>query len=106
MEEVAWSSAGHEVNLQSPKQLGTVLFDEMKLTPTKKTKKGSYTTNAAALTALFAQSEEDRHVEEVLGTRLKCAALEFGVNQVAGEIGVEQCGARNPIGMAATPPPR
>ena len=36
----------------------------------------------------------DRHVEEVLGTRLKCAALEFGVNQVAGEIGVEQCGGQ------------
>lgn len=71
MEEVAWSSAGHEVNLQSPKQLGTVLFDEMKLTPTKKTKKGSYTTNAAALTALFAQSEEGSKANEFLGALLR-----------------------------------
>ena len=39
MEQICYEAAGHEVNLQSPKQLGVVLFEEMGLNPTKKTKK-------------------------------------------------------------------
>ncbi len=48
----AWEVLGHEVNLSSPKQLQTVLFEELDLPKTKKTKTG-YTTNAEALTDLF-----------------------------------------------------
>lgn len=43
--------AGHEFNISSPKQLGTVLFEEMKLPKGKKTKTG-YSTNADVLEEL------------------------------------------------------
>jgi DNA polymerase-1 len=46
---------GREVNLGSPKQLQTVLFDELGLPKTKKIKSG-YTTDAEALTTLLAQT--------------------------------------------------
>ncbi len=51
-QETAWQYAGERVNLQSPKQLQKVLFEDMGLKPTKKTKSGSYSTNAAALQTL------------------------------------------------------
>ena len=43
---------GHEFNLNSPRQLGDVLFNELHLPPTRKTPSGAYTTNAAALDGL------------------------------------------------------
>src|SRR5438270_634045 len=46
---------GREVNLGSPKQLQTVLFDDLGLPKTKKIKSG-YTTDADALTTLLAQT--------------------------------------------------
>ena len=46
---------GREVNLGSPKQLQTVLFDELGLPKTKKIKSG-YTTDADALINLLAQT--------------------------------------------------
>jgi DNA polymerase-1 len=46
---------GREVNLGSPKQLQTVLFDELGLPKTKKNKTG-YTTDAEALTSLLAST--------------------------------------------------
>ncbi|RZU31430.1 DNA polymerase I [Blastococcus saxobsidens] len=46
---------GREVNLGSPKQLQTVLFDELGLPKTKKNKTG-YTTDADALTSLLAST--------------------------------------------------
>ncbi|MCH8206302.1 MAG: DNA polymerase I, partial [Chloroflexi bacterium] len=42
---------GHEFNLNSSQQLGDVLFDELRLPPTKRTKKG-YSTDASALEGL------------------------------------------------------
>jgi DNA polymerase-1 len=48
-----YSVIGREVNLGSPKQLQTVLFDELGLPKTKKIKSG-YTTDAEALTNLLA----------------------------------------------------
>ncbi|WP_129839135.1 DNA polymerase I [Streptomyces sp. RFCAC02] len=52
----AHASVGHEFNLGSPKQLQEVLFGELGLPRTKKTKTG-YTTDADALTWLAAQTE-------------------------------------------------
>ena len=52
----AWSAAGREVNLSSPKQLQEILFDHFGLPKTKKTKTG-YTTNADALADLWAKTE-------------------------------------------------
>jgi DNA polymerase-1 len=43
--------AGHEFNINSPKQLGVVLFEELELPPLKKTKTG-YSTNAEILEKL------------------------------------------------------
>ena len=54
--QAAYDSVGHEFNLGSPKQLQTVLFDELGLPKTKKIKTG-YTTDADALLWLARQSE-------------------------------------------------
>ena len=52
----AYAVIGHEVNLGSPKQLQVVLFEELNMPKTKKTKTG-YTTDADALTWLHEQTE-------------------------------------------------
>ncbi|WP_395940268.1 DNA polymerase I [Arthrobacter sp. KBS0703] len=51
-QELAFAAIGHEVNLGSPKQLQSVLFDELQLPKTKKIKSG-YTTDAASLKNLL-----------------------------------------------------
>lgn len=52
----AFAILGHEVNLASPKQLQTVLFEELGMQGTKSVKTG-YSTNAEALQTLFEQTE-------------------------------------------------
>ena len=47
---------GKEINLGSPKQLQVVLFDELGMPKTKRTKTG-YTTDADALQALYVKTE-------------------------------------------------
>ncbi|MET9428559.1 MULTISPECIES: DNA polymerase I [unclassified Streptomyces] len=54
----AHASVGHEFNLGSPKQLQEVLFGELNLPKTKKTKTG-YTTDADALAWLAGQTEHE-----------------------------------------------
>ncbi|KAM9865010.1 DNA polymerase I [Leucobacter aridicollis] len=51
LEQRAFDAIGHEVNLSSPKQLQQVLFEELDMPKTRKTKSG-YTTDAAALADL------------------------------------------------------
>ncbi|WP_447926003.1 DNA polymerase I [Georgenia muralis] len=51
----AYEAIGHEVNLSSPKQLQEVLFTELDMPRTKKTKTG-YTTDADALADLYAKT--------------------------------------------------
>ncbi|OBJ04505.1 DNA polymerase I [Mycobacterium alsense] len=50
--EAAYAVIGKQINLGSPKQLQTVLFDELGMPKTKRTKTG-YTTDADALQSLF-----------------------------------------------------
>ncbi len=50
--EAAYAVIGKQINLGSPKQLQTVLFDELAMPKTKRTKTG-YTTDADALQSLF-----------------------------------------------------
>ncbi|WP_200962171.1 DNA polymerase I [Mycobacterium sp. Root265] len=50
--EAAYGVIGKQINLGSPKQLQVVLFDELEMPKTKKTKTG-YTTDADALQGLF-----------------------------------------------------
>ena len=54
----AHAAVGHEFNLGSPKQLQEVLFGELGLPKTKKTKTG-YTTDADALAWLAAQTDNE-----------------------------------------------
>ncbi len=56
-----WDMAGHEFNIASPKQLGTVLFDELKLPGNKKR-----STDADTLNALV---EEHPIIENILNWR-------------------------------------
>ncbi|MCC8244905.1 DNA polymerase I [Saccharothrix luteola] len=69
----AYSVIGKEINLGSPKQLQTVLFDELNMPKTKKTKTG-YTTDADALQNLF-ESTQHPFLQHLLAhrdvTRLK-----------------------------------
>ncbi len=66
LQESIWAQAGHEFNIQSPKQLGTVLFEELMLPSGKKTKTG-WSTNADVLEKL-----RGKHpiVDEVLEYRM------------------------------------
>lgn len=70
-QEMAWEYAGTEINLQSPKQLQKVLFEDMGLKPTKRTKSGSYTTNAAALQGLYVKSVDNERANGFLGALLR-----------------------------------
>ncbi|RCW39516.1 DNA polymerase I [Halopolyspora algeriensis] len=61
----AYSVIGREINLGSPKQLQGVLFDELGMPKTKRTKTG-YTTDAEALQGLYGKTEHPflRHLLE------------------------------------------
>jgi len=52
----AYAVIGKQINLGSPKQLQVVLFDELAMPKTKRTKTG-YTTDAEALQALYVKTE-------------------------------------------------
>lgn len=55
-ESDAFAAIGHTTNLASPKQLQTVLFEELAMPKTRKTKTG-WTTDAGALADLYAKTE-------------------------------------------------
>lgn len=54
LEEEIYQLTGAEFNISSPKQLGNILYDQLGLTPPKKTKTG-YSTDAAVLESLIGQ---------------------------------------------------
>ncbi|WP_066912802.1 DNA polymerase I [Millisia brevis] len=71
--EDAYAVIGKQINLGSPKQLQTVLFDELDMPKTKRTKTG-YTTDADALAGLYEKTEHPflKHLlEHRDATRLK-----------------------------------
>ena len=55
VQKAAFEIIGKEINLNSPKQLQTVLFEDLGMTGTKSVKTG-FSTNAEALTTLFEQT--------------------------------------------------
>ncbi|WP_253791975.1 DNA polymerase I [Nocardia amikacinitolerans] len=71
--EAAYGVIGKQINLGSPKQLQVVLFDELDMPKTKRTKTG-YTTDADALESLFEKTQHP-FLEHLLAhrdaTRLK-----------------------------------
>ena len=86
LQESIWQRAGHEFNINSPKQLGEVLFEELMLPSGKKTKTG-WSTNVDVMEKL-----RGKHpiVDEVLEyrtlTKLKSTYAE-GLLKVIGEDG-------------------
>nr|WP_232542203.1 DNA polymerase I [Nocardia bovistercoris] len=71
--EAAYGVIGKQINLGSPKQLQVVLFNELDMPKTKRTKTG-YTTDADALESLYEKTEHPflRHLlEHRDATRLK-----------------------------------
>ena len=90
-EENVYSQAGVRFNLASPKQLGEVLFDKLKLDPkAKKTKTGQYATGEDVLLKLANQS---KIVEDILAfrelTKLKSTyvdALPLMINRKTGRV--------------------
>ena len=86
LQESIWSHAGHEFNINSPRQLGEVLFEQLMLPSGKKTKTG-WSTNVDVLEKL-----RGKHpiIEEVLEyrtlTKLKSTYAD-GLLKVIGEDG-------------------
>ena len=58
LETEIFELVGHEFNINSPKQLGEILFEEMKIEGGKKTKTGAYQTGAEILESLAADGHE------------------------------------------------
>lgn len=56
LQKSIWAMAGHEFNINSPKQLGDVLFEELMLPAGKKTKTG-WSTNAEVLEKLVGKHD-------------------------------------------------
>ncbi len=90
-EEKVYAQVGHPFNLASPKQLGEVLFDELKLDPkAKKTKTGQYATGEDVLLKLAVKSQI---VDDILTfrelTKLKSTyvdALPLMINPKTGRV--------------------
>lgn len=90
-EEKVYQEAGVRFNLASPKQLGEVLFEKLKLDPkAKKTKTGQYATGEDVLLKLAAQN---KIVDDILGfrelTKLKSTyvdALPTMINPKTGRV--------------------
>ncbi|MFT8704021.1 DNA polymerase I [Bifidobacterium aquikefiricola] len=70
-QDIAWENAGSKINLQSPKQLQKVLFEDLGLKHSRKTKGGSYTTNAAALQSMYLKSVDNPKANDFLGALLR-----------------------------------
>lgn len=58
LEQDVYRLAGHEFNVGSPKQLGEVLFDELRMEGGHKGKSGAYATGADVLESLAAEGHE------------------------------------------------
>ncbi|MSQ40682.1 MAG: DNA polymerase I [Dehalococcoidia bacterium] len=70
LERAIFDDVGHEFNVNSPQQLSHILFEELRLTKTKRTRTGAYTTDAAALEALRDSGEVAPEHGRVLGNLL------------------------------------
>ena len=85
LEQNIYNMAGEEFNINSPKQLGEVLFERLGLPPVKKTKSG-YSTNAEVLEKL-----KSRHpiIEAILDyrtlTKLKSTYADGLVKEIADD---------------------
>jgi DNA polymerase I len=58
LEKKIFKISGEEFNIASPKQLGDIIYDKLKIAGTKKTKKGNLATNVSVLENLADQGHE------------------------------------------------
>src|SRR5699024_3711617 len=91
IESTTYEKTGVTFDISSPKQLGEVLFDHLKLDPkAKKTKTGQYKTGEDVLVALASKSDivqdilEYRQIKKLLSTYV--LALPELINQSTGLI--------------------
>jgi DNA polymerase I len=109
-EAEVYQLAGHEFNLKSPKQLGVVLFDELKLVEKpKKTKTGQYATDEQLLTTLAARHPiVARLLDHREASKLKSTyvdALPNAVSKVTGRIHTTFAQAATSTGRLASANP-
>ena len=84
------TEAGTQFNVSSPKQLGTILFEQMGLKGGKKTKTGDWSTNASILEDLATESEfvrkvlDFRHLSKLKSTYTD--ALQDQINTRTGRV--------------------
>ncbi len=100
LEKTIHALAGREFNVGSPKQLGEILFDEMKLSGGRKGKTGAYSTDAAVLEDLSAQGVE--LAARVLDWRQLAKLKSTYVEGLAAEIDAQDHRVHTSYGMAGT----
>lgn len=87
LQQDIYTLAGHEFKINSPKQLGEVLFEELDLPKAKKTKTG-YSTNAEVLEGLrFAHPIVEQILSYRMWTKLKSTYLDGIVELIDSESG-------------------
>ena len=89
MESGIYASVGHQVNLNSPSQLSDLLFKELGLAPTKRTKTGHFSTDANSLESLKGHPVVDQILEYRQVAKLKSTyvdALPDMVNPHTGRV--------------------
>ncbi|OIQ29390.1 MAG: DNA polymerase I [Bacteroidetes bacterium MedPE-SWsnd-G2] len=84
-----YKEAGEEFNIASPKQLGVILFEKLKLVnKPKKTKTGQYSTAEDVLSSLAKEHEIVRHILEYRGlAKLKSTYVDALPTQVEASTG-------------------
>jgi DNA polymerase-1 len=90
LESEIQEEAGTQFNVSSPKQLGTILFDQMGMKGGKKTKTGDWSTNASILEDLALESDfvrkvlDYRHLSKLKSTYTD--ALQDQINTHTGRV--------------------
>jgi DNA polymerase-1 len=89
LEQKIYQEAGQEFNIGSPKQLGEILFDQLKLVDKpKKTRTGQYSTAEDVLSYLAPKHEIIQHVLDYRGlSKLKSTYIDALPNQVEPSTG-------------------
>ncbi|MCH7630366.1 MAG: DNA polymerase I, partial [Proteobacteria bacterium] len=92
--------AGCEFNIASPKQLGKILFEDMKFTGGKKGKSGDYSTSAAVLEQLVAEGHE--FPARILDWRQLAKLKSTYTDSLQNEVNVKTGRVHTSFAMAAT----
>jgi DNA polymerase-1 len=75
LESDIYELAGHQFNLGSPRQLGELLFDELRLPGGRRTKTGQWETRANLLDELAAREDLPEHARKLINVMLEWRQL-------------------------------